>query len=243
MVFPGCGGIRPAGVLLDFWRGREEGEFAVAQSLPIRFVRFCAPDHDKVVVISTGRIENYVKYPAVAYDLFQCGYDVMIIDHPGHGLSGRFLADSHRGHVLQFADYVSDFDHFLATVWPTGRLPPTLRANALHRESHIGAVSNLETERLTAPAAHAQYFHAQRSALSSQSTVLRRLSRAAAGRPTYHCVLEGMLAGQQVITQAEAINTPVLLKAGEEKSSTIVATGRSIRPWTKQVIPVKIMAR
>lgn len=101
-----------AGELLDFWRGREEGEFAGAQSLPIRFVRFCAPDHDKVVVISTGRIESYVKYPEVAYDLFQCGYDVMIIDHRGQGLSGRLLADSHRGHVLQFADYVSDFAHF-----------------------------------------------------------------------------------------------------------------------------------
>ncbi len=55
---------------------------------------------DKMVVISIGRIKSCVKYPEVADDLFQCGYDVMIIDHRGQGLSGRLLADSHWGHVL-----------------------------------------------------------------------------------------------------------------------------------------------
>lgn len=100
------------GPLLDFWRRREEGEFIGTQGLPIRFVRLRSPRHDKVVVISSGRIESYVKYPEVAYDLFLCGYDVMIIDHRGQGRSGRLLADTHRGHVLQFEDYVSDFAFF-----------------------------------------------------------------------------------------------------------------------------------
>ena len=63
-----------------------------------------------MVVVSPGRIESYVKYPEVAYDLFHCGYDVVIVDHRGRGRSGRLLADTHRGHVVNFADYVDDFE-------------------------------------------------------------------------------------------------------------------------------------
>ncbi len=59
-----------------------------------------------------GRIESYIKYPEVAYNLFHSGYDVMIIDYRGQGFSGRMLADTHRGHVVNFADYVDDFAQF-----------------------------------------------------------------------------------------------------------------------------------
>ncbi|MFC0226039.1 lysophospholipase L2 [Serratia aquatilis] len=100
------------GPLLDFWRQREEGEFAGVGEVPIRFVRFSSPQHQRVVVVSPGRIESYVKYPEIAYDLFHSGYDVMIIDHRGQGRSGRMLPDPHRGHVVNFADYVDDFAQF-----------------------------------------------------------------------------------------------------------------------------------
>ncbi|VDZ56061.1 lysophospholipase L2 [Serratia odorifera] len=100
------------GPLLDFWRQRQEGEFSGVGGVPIRFVRFSSSRHQRVVVISPGRIESYVKYPEVAYDLFHCGYDVMILDHRGQGRSGRLLADPHRGHVVNFADYVEDFSRF-----------------------------------------------------------------------------------------------------------------------------------
>ena len=100
------------GPLLDFWRKREEGEFNGVDDVPIRYVRFCSPDHDKVIMVSPGRIESYVKYPEVAYDLFHCGYDVMIVDHRGQGRSGRMLDDPHCGHVQHFDDYVEDFERF-----------------------------------------------------------------------------------------------------------------------------------
>ncbi|MGP6472803.1 lysophospholipase L2 [Rahnella aceris] len=100
------------GPLLDFWRTREEGEFSGVDDVPIRYVRFCSPAHDKVIVVSPGRIESYVKYPEVAYDLFHCGYDVMIVDHRGQGRSGRMLDDPHCGHVKHFDDYVEDFESF-----------------------------------------------------------------------------------------------------------------------------------
>lgn len=96
------------GELLDFWRQREEGEFSGVDAVPIRFVRFTAPQNDKIVVVFSGRIESYVKYSEVAYDLFHRGYDVLIMDHRGQGRSGRMLQDGHRGHVLRFSDYVDD---------------------------------------------------------------------------------------------------------------------------------------
>ena len=87
------------GPLTDFWRQREEAEFKGVNDVPVRFVRFCAQHNDRLVLICPGRIESYVKYAEVAYDLFHCGFDVMIIDHRGQGRSGRLLSDTHRGHV------------------------------------------------------------------------------------------------------------------------------------------------
>lgn len=98
------------GPLLDFWRQREEDEFAGVENVPIRYVRFISPQHDKVILLCPGRIESYVKYPELAYDLFHSGYDVFIIDHRGQGRSGRLLKDSHRGHVAAFEDYVDDLE-------------------------------------------------------------------------------------------------------------------------------------
>ena len=97
------------GPLLDFWRQREEGQFAGVDDIPIHYVRFSAFEHDSVIVVSPGRIESYVKYPELVYDLFHSGYDVIIVDHRGQGRSGRMLDDPHRGHVQHFDDYVEDF--------------------------------------------------------------------------------------------------------------------------------------
>lgn len=98
------------GPLLDFWKHREEGEFTGVENVPIRYVRFISAQHDKVILLCPGRIESYVKYPELAYDLFHCGYDVVIIDHRGQGRSGRLLKDSHRGHVEAFDHYVDDLE-------------------------------------------------------------------------------------------------------------------------------------
>ncbi|HFZ8996562.1 TPA: lysophospholipase L2 [Citrobacter freundii] len=100
------------GPLTDFWHQREEAEFTGVDNVPVRFVRFCAKHNDRVIVICPGRIESYVKYAELAYDLFYLGFDVLIIDHRGQGRSGRLLSDAHRGHVDSFTDYVDDFTAF-----------------------------------------------------------------------------------------------------------------------------------
>lgn len=39
------------GPLLDFWQQREEDEFIGVDDIPIRYVRFRAPQHTRVVVV------------------------------------------------------------------------------------------------------------------------------------------------------------------------------------------------
>ncbi|WP_254555300.1 alpha/beta fold hydrolase, partial [Salmonella enterica] len=65
------------------------------------------------IVICPGRIESYVKYDELAYDLFHLGFDIFIIDPRGQGRSGRMLSDPHRGPVDHFHDSVVD----LAAFW------------------------------------------------------------------------------------------------------------------------------
>ncbi len=251
------------GPLLDFWRRREEGEFAGAQGMPIRFVRLRSTRHDKVVVISTGRIESYVKYPEIAYDLYHCGYDVMIIDHRGQGRSGRLLADTHRGHVLQFNDYVDDFTQFwhryvvaggykrrFALAHSMGGLILALFL-AARPESCDAAVLSAPMFGIRLPMPHwlawkIVEWAEQRPAMRDYYAIgtgqwrpmpfmlnllthswqrYRRNLRFYAddpelrvGGPTYHWVREGILAGNDILTKAAAITTPLLLlQASEEK--------------------------
>lgn len=98
------------GPLLDFWHSREELEFTGVGNLTLRYVRFTSPQHKRVILIVPGRIESYIKYPELAYDLFHCGFDVVILDHRGQGRSDRLLEDSHRGHVAEFTHYVDDLE-------------------------------------------------------------------------------------------------------------------------------------
>ncbi|MGQ7790326.1 hypothetical protein ACULNC_20395 [Shigella flexneri] len=42
------------GPLTDFWRQRDEAEFTGVDDIPVRFVRFRAQHHDRVVVICPG---------------------------------------------------------------------------------------------------------------------------------------------------------------------------------------------
>lgn len=131
------------GPLMDFWRQREEAEFTGVDNIPVRFVRFHAAKHDRVIVVCPGRIESYVKYAELAYDLFHLGFDVLIIDHRGQGRSGRILEDSHRGHVVNFSDYVDDF----AAFWEQEVAPGPWRKRYILAHSMGGAIATLFVQR------------------------------------------------------------------------------------------------
>ncbi|PIJ50793.1 lysophospholipase [Erwinia sp. OLTSP20] len=127
------------GPLLDFWQGREELQFSGVGGVPIHYVRFISAQHQRVILLCPGRNESYVKYPELAYDLFHCGYDVVIIDHRGQGRSGRLLDDTQRGHVESFSDYVDDLDR----LWQREIAHPHYQRRFALAHSMGGAITTL----------------------------------------------------------------------------------------------------
>ena len=251
------------GPLLDFWRQREECEFTGVENVPIRYVRFTSPQHDKVILIVPGRIESYVKYPELAYDLWHCGYDVIIVDHRGQGRSGRLLQDAHRGHVVHFDHYVDDLD----TLYLKEVIAGHYRQRYALAHSMGGAILTLLLARnpaafnaavLASPMfgiylpmpdwmAHRILNWAEKRASMREGYALgtgkwrvrpfslnvlthsrERYKRSLrfyaddpalrVGGPTYHWVREGIQAGQNILSKAATISTPLLLlQAGDDK--------------------------
>lgn len=99
--------------LPEFWHQHAQpGEISGVEGVPLRYVALRNPaSHDAILVVN-GRIESYIKYQELAYDLYQQGYSVYLYDHRGQGFSGRLLTDPHKGHVVHFDDYVRDLKVF-----------------------------------------------------------------------------------------------------------------------------------
>ncbi len=101
----------------QLWAKRSEGVFAGVAGVSIAYA-YVAPEqrHERALVIAPGRTEFLHKYDEVVFDLCRQGYAVYLLDHRGQGLSGRWLADAHKGHVERFEDYVLDLQQFLDEV-------------------------------------------------------------------------------------------------------------------------------
>ncbi len=103
--------------VIPFWdRVAKPGVFVNKQGLEIHFVELDNGESNNTLVISPGRVEGYLKYQEMAYDLVAKGYRVFIIDHQGQGLSSRLLVNDHKGHVNHFSDYTRDFAQFVDEV-------------------------------------------------------------------------------------------------------------------------------
>ena len=89
-----------------------QGHFVGLSGISISYAYLCHSEAKGAVAISTGRIESWVKYQEVMFDLYQNGYSVFIHDHRGQGLSGRMTRNPHMGFVHDFSDYVADFKQF-----------------------------------------------------------------------------------------------------------------------------------
>ena len=100
-----------------FWQQIvKQGEFVGTDNIAICYAYAIPPNSIGSVVISSGRIEAYIKYKEQVFDLYQNGYSVFILDHRGQGLSGRMCPNPHMGYVKHFDDYLSDFKVFVETV-------------------------------------------------------------------------------------------------------------------------------
>jgi lysophospholipase len=68
------------------------------------------------VLFLNGRTEYMEKYVEVVEELNQRGFEVYSCDWRGQGLSDRMLADSQKGHVACFEDYLDDLDQLMAII-------------------------------------------------------------------------------------------------------------------------------
>ncbi len=66
------------------------------------------------VVVVNGRTESYLKYQELAYELTQQGYQVLMFDHRGQGLSTRLTDNPHKGHIEDFQQYVDDMHQLIS---------------------------------------------------------------------------------------------------------------------------------
>ena len=68
------------------------------------------------VVVVNGRTESYLKYQELAYELTQQGYQVLMFDHKGQGLSARLADHPNKGHIEDFQQYIDDMHQLISSV-------------------------------------------------------------------------------------------------------------------------------
>jgi len=71
---------------------------------------------ERAIVIVHGYTESAEKFREMTWYLLDSGFSVFAVDHRGHGLSLREVADTSITHVDKFADYVDDLDAFIEQV-------------------------------------------------------------------------------------------------------------------------------
>ncbi|MGR6504323.1 alpha/beta fold hydrolase [Shewanella sp. Koi 1] len=99
-----------------FWQTVVQDTLKTPDGLTLAYMMVKHPKAHASIVISSGRVESYLKYQELVFDLYQQGYSVFAIDHRGQGLSSRMTANPHQGHVRRFNDYIDDFALFMQTV-------------------------------------------------------------------------------------------------------------------------------
>jgi lysophospholipase len=89
-----------------------EGEFIGEAGIRIRFIVFKNPSANRSVTIVNGSGENYRKYFEIAYDFYNSGYTVFMLDNRGQGASGRLTADPLLQYLDSFENFVKDLKYF-----------------------------------------------------------------------------------------------------------------------------------
>lgn len=120
-------------LIQPFWQNLvTQGHFTGVANITIAYAFVKHPNAIGSIVISSGRIESFIKYKEVVYDLHQNGYSVFIHDHRGQGLSGRMTTNLHMGYVKDFSDYVADFKIFIdQVVLPNSQSKPRLLCHSM----------------------------------------------------------------------------------------------------------------
>ena len=101
-----------------FWQQGIFQSFQGVDDIRINYGYFSQTEAElnQCIVIVNGRTESYLKYQELSFDLFQQGYSIFFLDHRGQGLSQRLVANSNKGYVESFDDYVDDLAYFIDNI-------------------------------------------------------------------------------------------------------------------------------
>lgn len=94
----------------------KEQYFKGIKELPIHYKIYEAKDEKAKIVISHGFCETSVRYRELIKAFNKVGYSVYILDHRGHGYSGRLGIDDSQINVEKFDYYVEDFKIFIGNI-------------------------------------------------------------------------------------------------------------------------------
>lgn len=101
--------------------GRRTLQWQGQGGIPLYGEAFGPDNAERAVLLVCGRVESCIKYDELSDELLQLGYAVYRFDHRGQGLSGRLLADRHKGHIDSYAAAVADLQQICASIRPHHR--------------------------------------------------------------------------------------------------------------------------
>ncbi|WP_199610411.1 alpha/beta fold hydrolase [Flocculibacter collagenilyticus] len=103
--------------IVPFWQDTVQQDYFIGENNAVIRYCFCLCDNPVgTIVVSPGRIEGYIKYQELMYDLYTQNYNVYVIDHRGQGFSKRLIEHAEKGYVESFNYYVRDFAFFIEEV-------------------------------------------------------------------------------------------------------------------------------
>lgn len=110
--------VEKTAAISAFWSSVEQASFTTSDHIDIAYATNLNRPEKPFIVILPGRSESYLKYQELMFDLDAAGYDSVIIDHRGQGLSLRLTTNRLQGHVGEFDNYAQDLQQLLNQVLP-----------------------------------------------------------------------------------------------------------------------------
>ncbi|WP_191321782.1 alpha/beta fold hydrolase [Colwellia sp. C1TZA3] len=123
-----------------FWQSVTQTSFKTSDHIRIAYATNFKRPQKPYIVIVPGRSEGYLKYQELAYDLDNQGYDSVIIDHRGQGLSMRLTTNRLQGYVANFDQYAQDLQQLLYYVLPE-KYPQHQQSSFMLAHSMGGAIA------------------------------------------------------------------------------------------------------
>ncbi|SCY78461.1 alpha/beta fold hydrolase [Desulfoluna spongiiphila] len=102
--------------VMPYFETGEEGYFTGIDGVDIAYRAFSTDSSKGAIVVFHGKSENLTKYAEFVYDMKDMGYAIYLLDHRGHGASGRLLADPMKVYVKDFDDYVEDANNLISNI-------------------------------------------------------------------------------------------------------------------------------